>query len=239
MKKFCGNCGQEVDEKAVVCVHCGNQLKQNNTANTLNANNSNNNKKKGLPAWAIVLIVLGGIGLLIVLGIVVLAVIGYNAAKSEIKDGYSSIYDDYYTKEEKKTLTGTIGDTINTDNYSITLKSAAKYDLIKGDYFDDEPGVGNEFVVLFFEVKNISNESLYISDYDFTGYADDVQVENGYAYNKIEGYSDLGANIAAGKITTGYVIYEAPKGWTKFEANFVDDTDYLNETEVIFEFQNQ
>lgn len=238
MKKFCGNCGQEVDEKAVVCVHCGNQLKPANTANNVNTNNGN--KKKGLPAWAIVLIVLGGIALLVIIGFVILAIIGYNVTKNEIEDDYYDIYDRYTTETKNETLTGTIGDTINTDNFSITLKSAAKYDAIKGEYYDDEPEEeGNEFVVLFFEVKNISNESQYISDYDFTGYADDIQVERGYSFNKIEGYSELGGSIAPGKITTGYVIYEAPRGWKKFEADFLDDVDFYNETEVIFDFQNQ
>ena len=47
MNKICPECGKEINEKLNACSNCGYQI-----------NNSQNVKKKGLPAWAIVLIVL-------------------------------------------------------------------------------------------------------------------------------------------------------------------------------------
>ena len=34
MSKFCRECGKELNEKAVICVHCGCQVKENNKINT-------------------------------------------------------------------------------------------------------------------------------------------------------------------------------------------------------------
>ena len=77
MAKFCPNCGSEMIDEAAMCVKCGTMVGENNT----NKNNeekptASGEKKKGLPAWAIVLIVLGGLGLLVVIAIIVFAVIG-------------------------------------------------------------------------------------------------------------------------------------------------------------------
>ena len=58
MAKFCSNCGKEIDNNSTVCLNCG-VLQGNNTSNK-----QNNKKKKGLPIWAIVLIVVGSILLL-------------------------------------------------------------------------------------------------------------------------------------------------------------------------------
>lgn len=34
MSKYCRECGKELNEKAVICVHCGCQVKENNKINT-------------------------------------------------------------------------------------------------------------------------------------------------------------------------------------------------------------
>ena len=108
MAKFCPNCGSEMVDEAAMCVKCGTMVGENNT----NKNNeekptASGEKKKGLPAWAIVLIVLGGLGLLVVIAIIVFAVIGINALKkvdpNEIKDKLN----DYIEENTDSTLYGT------------------------------------------------------------------------------------------------------------------------------------
>ena len=51
MAKFCANCGNELPENAAMCVKCGTMVN--------GSGNNKGNKKKGLPTWAIVLIVVG------------------------------------------------------------------------------------------------------------------------------------------------------------------------------------
>ena len=53
MAKFCTNCGNELTDNASICIKCGKEI---------NGNKSNGGKrknKKGLPTWAIILIVVG------------------------------------------------------------------------------------------------------------------------------------------------------------------------------------
>lgn len=42
--KFCANCGKEIDEKAVVCVHCGCAVKDNTAQVQANAPQEEENK---------------------------------------------------------------------------------------------------------------------------------------------------------------------------------------------------
>ena len=58
MAKFCTNCGNELPENAAMCVKCGKMVNENISTNK-NTSNGNDKKKKGLPTWAIVLIVIG------------------------------------------------------------------------------------------------------------------------------------------------------------------------------------
>ena len=243
MAKFCGNCGKEVDPKAVICVSCGSAIKSNSNSNTNNTNNQN--EKKGLPWWAILLIVLGGLGVLGIL-IFVFIMIGVFSFTSiadtgydEFRDAYNDILDDTMDEIEERqksneTLRGTVRDTLNTDNYSMTLLEYKTMDVIEDTYSNKEASDGKEFLVLFFRVNNVSDKSLYISNYDFDGYVDGKKTDYTYFYHDINGYSELSGSIARGKYIEGHIVYEVSKEWKDFEIQFTDDEDYLNKTDVIF-----
>lgn len=255
MAKYCGNCGNEVDPKAVICVKCGSSVNKNNKVSTTNANNNENNNKKGLPTWAIVLIVLGSLGLVAMIILIVIAVVsvsyfseteGYN----EFKDAYNSVIeefdeiieegqDTYYEKNSSKVLTGTVGDTIDTDNISVTLKDYKEMDVIEDQYFSKKPTDGNEYLVLYFKFNNNTEDSQYISDYDFSGYIDDKKINNTYVYSKIDGYSELSDTVAAGKFIEGFIVFEVNKDWKNFEVHYKDDFEYSNKTEVVFKIDKK
>ena len=55
MSKFCTNCGSPIEETTTVCLKCG--VLAGNKAQ----NNNLRRKKKGLPTWTIVLIVVGSV----------------------------------------------------------------------------------------------------------------------------------------------------------------------------------
>ena len=81
MAKFCINCGNELPENAAMCVNCGTMVN--------GSGNNKGNKKKGLPVWAIVLIVVGCVIILPILVLVILSIIGINYAEKngvDIKD---------------------------------------------------------------------------------------------------------------------------------------------------------
>ena len=66
--KYCTNCGNKLPENAGMCVKCGKMIE--------NVRKPNKNKK--MPAWAIVLIVIGTI-LYLVIGLITLLVTAFNS----------------------------------------------------------------------------------------------------------------------------------------------------------------
>lgn len=236
MAKFCPNCGSEMVDESAMCVKCGTMVGENNT----NKNNeekptASGEKKKGLPAWAIVLIVLGGLGLLVVIAIIVFAVIGINALKkvdsNEIKDKFN----DYIEENTDSTLYGTIGDTLTDGSLSLTLTGAYKYDSIGEGYFVNTPAEGKEYLVLFFDIENISDEDEFISYYDFDGYVDDVACDTTIIFNDVDGIKNLSANLASGKKAQGFVAFEVDKDWKDFEISY---KQIFSDKSLIFKVTN-
>ena len=226
MAKFCSNCGNEMLDEAVMCVKCGtmvgNVKKENTTSNT-NTNTNNGGKKKGLPTWAIVLIV---VGCVVLIPLIILAV-GYMGYKSfenvdmdEIKDDVS----DYLEESKNKySSVGTIGDTLTGEDIRITLTGAYMYDSIGDGYLIDTPDEGKEYLLFFFDVENISDDNKYISYYDFDGYVDDVDVSTATLFNDVDGIKNLSSDLAPGKKAKGFVAFEVDKTWNEFEIHYKEN----------------
>lgn len=219
-KKFCTNCGSELSLDADVCLKCGKKVDNSNSGN-----NNGKKKKKGLPVWAIVLIVLGSIGVVAIVGTVVLSGILYHSYNKKINDAINDeIKNENIDNYDDIVDTGTIGDTLSNDEFRITLENALVYDYIPGEYINDEPDQGNEYLVLFFDVTNISDESEYFNSYYVDGYADGYQVDvESFLYNDPEGYESLTGSIAPGKSKKGYVAFQVDADFQTFEFIYGDD----------------
>ena len=222
MAKFCTNCGKELDENASLCLNCGVLVEKN-------TNNDTKEKKKGMPTWAIVLIIVGGILLLPLIFIIIIGVFTYNIFNSAINNLDNII-------EETIVQEGTIGDKLNTNEFTITLHDALIYQSVGSDEtYLEVPEEGKEYLVFFFEVENVSDDNEYISDYDFTGYVDGYEVELAYLYNDIEGIGELDANLPPNKKTKGYVAFEVDTTWQEFEIHYAD---WFETSELIFTVVN-
>ena len=103
--KFCSNCGKKLEENADICLNCGVLLKKNSKPNK-----QKKEKKKGLPIWAIVLIIIGCIVLLPIIVIVMVGIFAYNIVQDSDID-----FDEYINDivDEETTIYGTIDDTLN------------------------------------------------------------------------------------------------------------------------------
>lgn len=224
MAKFCTNCGKELDENAALCLNCG-VLVDNNIKST-----QNKEKKKGMPTWAIVLIIVGSILLLPLIALILIGVFAYNVVNNTVDN-----LDDYV--EETVIQNGRVGDTLTTDEFKITLNEALMYNQIGTDEYNmDIPAEGKEYLVFFFDVENISDDNEYISDYDFTGYSDGYEVELAYLYNDIDGISELDANLPPNKKTKGFVAFEVDTTWQEFEIHF---EDWFETNELVFTVVNE
>ena len=218
MAKFCTNCGKELPENAAICVNCGNMIGNND--------NNKKEKKKGLPTWAIVLIVFGCVVLIPIIIFAIFAAVGYKY----IKDNDINIKD--YI-EKSMISYGTIGDTLTDYDTRITLTNALIYSNIGGVNADIE----KEYLVFFFEVENVSDDSLYISNHNFNGFFDQKEVASIISSVEIEGYKPLGEVLSEGDITKGYVAYEIDSDWNNFSIHFRRNSfDYDS---IIFDVYNE
>lgn len=221
MAKFCINCGNELPENAAMCVKCGTMVN--------GSGNNKGNKKKGLPVWAIVLIVVGCVIILPILILVILSIVGINYAEKNGIDIKNYV-------ENITTSRGTIGDTLTDNELKITLNNALIYSEIEG-VLSGVPEDGKEYLVFFFTVENIGDEDTYISTYDFDGYVDDTAIDESVILGTIDGYEEIGGNLAVGKKANGYLAFEVNTNWKKFDVHYKND--YLDSSDsMVFEVVN-
>ena len=231
MQKYCRNCGSTVSETDAFCTHCGFPL-TNSTPNT-----NTTSKKKKLPIWALILIIIGSIIFSLLILFIIIGVIAYNYSKTD-DDYYSNTIPDYTETEE---LLGTIGDTITSNSYKITLKKATIYDEIEGDTYTDTPDEDKDFLIFMFDVKNISIRNKHLSYYNFEGYPD-YQLTNpltsAYIFNKIDNIGRLDTTIGPNQNTLGLVAFEVDKDWEYFEVHLKDTGNYSNSQDIVFKVVN-
>lgn len=224
MAKFCSNCGKELDDNAAICLNCG-VIVENKDINA-----AKKGKKKGLPVWAIILIIVGCIMLLPVIFITVLVGIVFFAVDDTDFD-----VDEYI--EESVIQRGNVGDTLTIDDFRITLTDAVVYDYIdNSEYYNALPAEGNEYLVLFFDVENITDENIYISSYDFDGYVDGYATSKEYFLNDVNGIEELNVNLPSGRKAKGYVAFEVDKTWNDFEISY---NSLIYDAELVFNVVNE
>lgn len=229
MSKFCTNCGKELDNNSAMCLNCGKILEEDVTSGNLN--NGSNSKKRGLPTWAIVLIVVGCVVLIPIIILIIIGVFSYN-----IISDVNNNNDFNFSMEEE--LIGTIDDTLIGDDLRITLTDALMFSSVPGSYVSDVPSDGKEYLVFFFEIENLDDEKVYISSYDFDGYVDGYTISKKYLYNDINGIEELGSNLAPGMKVNGYVAFEVDTTWKNFEIHY-EEFDFDDEDDkFIFKVKN-
>lgn len=127
---------------------------------------------------------------------------------------------------EVQTTAAGIGEYIQGENFKITLADAKLYDEIQSpdsEYLTDTPDDGNQYLVLFLEAENISDEEQNINMFYYDAYLDDTSVDTELLFTEPEGYSMFSDDVAAGKKLKGYVAYQVPKGdWSTLEFTYED-----------------
>lgn len=145
------------------------------------------------------------------------------------------------TKEKEATTTEVVaegavplGNFIEKGNYKFSFVDAKQYDEIKdpeNEFLDATPSEGKKYLVLFFEVENISSEKQNVNLFYYKAYLDDYDIDQETILVKPEGYEMLSGDLAPGKKLKGYVCYEVDPDWKKLEFTYTDgildsDTTY-------------
>lgn len=113
-----------------------------------------------------------------------------------------------------------VGDTISGSDWKITLESAKVYDEIPGKYYSDSPGEGMKYLVLFFEVENVSDEDNFFNHFYVESYLDGYNANYSVTMSEPEGYGMLGGNVGAGKKLKGCLKYKVSSDWNELEVSY-------------------
>lgn len=132
--------------------------------------------------------------------------------------------------EEVKNV-ATVRDYVENKEWKISLLDAKEYDSIDDEFYSDKPEIeGNKFVVLFFEVENVSSEDNHFNMFYFESYIDGYSAETEFFMNNPENFDMLGGDVASGKKMKGYVAYEVTPDWKEIEfsyKNWIGTTDKI------------
>lgn len=135
---------------------------------------------------------------------------------------------------ENKKITATVGEYIQNDTWKVSLLEAKEYNSIKGEYFIDSPeSEGNKYLVLFFEIENVSGKDEHFNIFYMESYLDGYVIEDEYLVNNPENYSSLGGDVAPGKKAKGYIAYEVSPDWQELEFSYKEYGD-SDKNSIIF-----
>lgn len=118
-----------------------------------------------------------------------------------------------------------IGQYIEEGNWKISLLDSKTYSSIPTDneFLKQEAASGKEYLILFFEAENISDENDYFNYLYFKAYADDTSVDIATIMGDVDGYGSVSGDVASGKKIKGYATWEVDTGWKNFEVSYNDD----------------
>lgn len=117
-----------------------------------------------------------------------------------------------------------VGDTVNGEKWSISLQSAKLYDeIVINEYMSDEPDEGKQYLVLFFEVENTSDEDDYFNYLNIESYVDGYNQSQSLLMSEPDGYKWLTGDVAAGKKLKGFLAWEVEPEWKELEMSYKDD----------------
>ena len=128
---------------------------------------------------------------------------------------------DKVIENEVKVVPAKVGEYVEGDVWKISLLKAKEYNSIDDKFYSDKPEVdGNKFIVLFFDVENISSSDEHFNTLYFESYIDDYSVDETFFINKPDNYSYLSGDVASGKKLKGYIAYEVEPNWKEIEFSY-------------------
>ena len=128
-------------------------------------------------------------------------------------------------------------DTVNLDKLSFTPIEIAQVSPSSDAVFSAKEG--NVFLIVKFDVKNISEEEVIFSSLGmFTAYVDDEQIDLSIkAYAALNNVVQLDGAINPNETKTGHFIIEAPEDWQ--ELKLIVKSSVLSSNRALFAFYQQ
>lgn len=137
-----------------------------------------------------------------------------------ITDNSGAPKDDESKGGEEENTAAKVGQTVTGEKWAISLLSAKTYTEIVDEYYTEKPDEGKIFLVLFFEVENVSAEDDYFNRLNFESYVDGYSQSHDVLMNSPDGYRTLTGDIAAGKKLKGCLTWEVSPDWSELEVSY-------------------
>ncbi len=113
------------------------------------------------------------------------------------------------------------GETIYSDNIrSITALGLKEYKDIRSKGYNDIPGKGNHYLVLFLKVQNSDEKEVYFHPDYLSAKVDGKKVKSTFLYRDPEGYKTIFRTIKAKDYNEGFIVWEVPENWQKMVMTF-------------------
>jgi hypothetical protein len=181
-------------------------------------------KRPGLKGLSIAGIVTGGLGALwslVVTAIFVIALVtvgiggaALNTAIDQAQQGEQALVD--AKKDFKK------GETARFADFEVTVNKVTKGYEPENSFLG--PSDGKEFIVVNLTVKNVADESAYVSSYDFDVNSDGLAVSSSFV--NVEPEFENGT-LSVGASVTGNIVYEVSKSASNLKLQY-EHNAYVN-----------
>lgn len=199
----------------------------------------------------------------LVLSIIVPVVVGYiNAGKEENNNNKTEDYSSYnsnYDYDSKNNLNSNNeikNDSSSTadikkdefgknENFKVNQKEITKgswkmtyenCETTKSLGYDYDASSGCEYIIVYFTIENVSNETMNFSMLFTDFYVDGVKTpQTIYGMTMNGGYQLTATQVAPGKSAKGYLLVEANSDWKVFEVIYNEDFMKDKATELAFE----
>ena len=105
-------------------------------------------------------------------------------------------------------------------NRVINVLGLKEYKKIESDKYTDKASNGKKFLTLFLSISNTSHEDDYINYNYISAKIDGKEIEHTAIFNEPRNYPTIFNTIKAGKTSAGFIAWEIPENWTKFEFTY-------------------
>ena len=123
---------------------------------------------------------------------------------------------------ETKPVTGKISASqqYSDINRVVNVLGLKEYKKIESDKYTDKASNGKKLLILFLSISNTSHEDDYINYNYISAKIDGKETEHTAIFNEPRNYPTIFNTIKAGKTSAGFIAWEVPENWTKFEFTY-------------------
>ncbi len=171
--KYCPNCGKKINEEADYCIYCGKMINQSYQQNNKTIN-QNNKPKKSMPAWQIILIVVGAVlGLAAIIFMIFLFTFGIIVGEAMDNPKIDDFFDYPYFPD--------VPDYDNIKYYEkdqIIIEDDIKFQILNIENIQIDQDLGIEGIKITIKMRNLDDENEIINKNSFKIEEDGIETNS-------------------------------------------------------------